>query len=324
MVRTLSSFLLVLTVSSVASAAPESTDPLTGGRSAIHSLGGCYLVDYNYTETESLLAGYTRSSDVYEVNIGKSVKEWIYTEDVTPTHVRLQHILFMANDDGTVAEGTEMKHTGEDWEFGDTFAYDYVGPNTWNPTPVAPNQWTRKITNLDDGLRYECSGLWDFSKGYPSYRCSGFAPIPGRETRDMGRSDYQSLERSANVQAYGNSWIERQANTKVIDKNGVHTPLAKEVGKNWYVRLPDSDCRTAVAFAEPRKAFWHLLRDTWAGVLDGARPFVEKVTPGQSPRYLRLSEVEETYYTQNLNDPAVRQSATDLILKVIGQYRVNP
>ena len=32
-------------------------------------------------------------------------------------------------------------------------------------------------------------------------------------------------------------------NTKVIDANGVKTPLVKELGKTWYVRLPDAECK---------------------------------------------------------------------------------
>ncbi len=50
--------------------------------------------------------------------------------------------------------------------------------------------------------------------------------------------------RSTRILAYGSNWLERQAYTKVIFDlaTGVKTPLAKELGKTWYARLPDSDC----------------------------------------------------------------------------------
>src|SRR5918994_1843161 len=77
---------------------------------------------------------------------------------------------------------------------------------------------------------------------YPEWSCANYAPIPGRETRDMGRADYNALERSTRIVAYGDSWLERQDNLKIADGASGRAPLARETGKNWYVRLPDSQC----------------------------------------------------------------------------------
>ena len=55
--------------------------------------------------------------------------------------------------------------------------------------------------------------------------------------------------------AYGTSWLERQDNVKVIDRNGApRENLARETGKNWYVRLPDGDCQAGarLRFASSR------------------------------------------------------------------------
>ena len=49
----------------------------------------------------------------------------------------------------------------------------------------------------------------------------------GRETRDMGRKDYNALKRSTRVIVYKDSWLERQENIKVMEQKGVQTPLAK-------------------------------------------------------------------------------------------------
>ena len=49
-----------------------------------------------------------------------------------------------------------------------------------------------------------------FDTAYPEWTCSNHAPIPGRETRDMARADYQALDRTTRIVAYGTSWLERQ------------------------------------------------------------------------------------------------------------------
>src|SRR5262245_50745895 len=54
------------------------------GLDALHSMAGCFLVDYSYVETESLSPGYTRDGRVYDVNRDKSAKEWITVDAVSP------------------------------------------------------------------------------------------------------------------------------------------------------------------------------------------------------------------------------------------------
>src|SRR5262249_39187825 len=153
--------------------------------------------------------------------------------------------------------------------------------------------------------------------------CENYAPIPGRETRDMGRHDYQTLERSTRLVAYdGGNWLERQNNVKVIEQGGARTQLAREEGKNWYVRLPEQDGAPARAFARPHLAFWELLRATWDEVFTGAEPFVEKApAPGQPPRYTRMQELEARFAGRDLADATVRAQARAGILAIIEEYR---
>lgn len=302
------------------STASSQADQLKTGLKAIRSQTGCYLVDYSYTETEGLKAGYIRDSRVYDVNKDKAIKEWIYAETISPTRVRLQHILFGAALDGTLMEDSFLKHQAEDWEFNAAYLYDFVKPLNWEVKQLQPNLWTRKITNLDDGLRYQCASSWLENTAYSEWTCSNYAPIPGRETRDMGRKDYNTLDRGTRIVTYGNSWLERQMNTKTIDANGIRTPLAKELGKTWYVRLPDDECQDAKAFAAAHTAFWTLLRETWDEVLDGSKTFVEKSIPGTS-RYLKIMALEERAQTMDLKDPAVRAGVKNEILKIIGEFQ---
>jgi hypothetical protein len=304
--------------------ASGSESQLERGLRALRGMTGCYLVDYSYVETESLRPGYVRDPRVYDVNRNKSVKEWISAEQLSPRRLRLQRILFATDLGGAVRTGSELRHQSEDWEYDAPFLYDFVGPHRWDVRDLrtSPGRWTRRVTNLDDGLRYQCAAPWASDTAYPEWSCSNYAPVPGRETRDMARSDYNTLERGTRIVVYGGSWLERQENVKTIHADGARTPLVRETGKNWYVRLPDAECATAQNFAKPREAFWALLRETWDGVLTGAGPFVETVPPGQPPRFMKMYDVEEDYIGRDLTDPAVRSAARERILKVIEEYRV--
>jgi hypothetical protein len=296
---------------------------LARGLRALSAMTGCYLVDYSYVETESLRPGYVRDPRVYDVNRDKSVKEWISAEQLSPRRLRLRRILFATDLGGAVRAGSELRHQSEDWEYEAPFLYDFVAPLRWEVKDLraSPGRWTRRVTNLDDGLRYQCAAPWAADTAYPEWSCANYAPVPGRETRDMGRSDYNTLERDTRIVVYDGSWLERQENVKTIHGDGGRTPLVRETGKNWYVRLPDSQCASARAFAGPREAFWALLRETWDSVLTGARPFVETVPPGQPPRFMKMYDVEEDYIGRDLTDPAVKSVARQRILKIIEEYR---
>lgn len=293
------------------------------GLKALNSMTGCYLIDYSYTETESLKPGYDRDHRVYDVNKDKSVKEWIYAIDLGPNKLRLQHILFAADLEGKVYEESFLRHQAEDWEFDAPFLYDFTSPSHWDVKKLEAGAglWTRRVTNLDDGLRYQCAAAWNTTNAYPEWTCDNYAPIPGRETRDMGRKDYNTLERSTRIMAYGNSWLERQANTKVIHKDGVKTPLAKELGKNWYVRLPDSECAPVLSFRQENEAFWNLTREVWEEVLTGDRPFIETMPVGSPPRYARMMLLQDRY--PDLSQPETRAAAKAEIRAIIQDYRAN-
>ncbi|MGZ3650176.1 MAG: DUF6607 family protein [Bdellovibrionota bacterium] len=292
------------------------------GRAAILRMQGCYLVDFNYTETESLKPGYERDKRVYDVNQNKSVKEWIYADDISPNRLRLQHVLFAVGLDGKVREGSFLKHTGEEWEFGASYQYQFDSAQHWSVKALDAGLWTRRITNLDDGLRYSCASTWSTDTAYPEWSCASYAPIPGREYRDMGRHDYQGLDRLNRVVVYTNNWLERESNTKIIQDAGGKTPLAKELGKIWYVRLPDSECGAARDFATPRHAFWETTRESWDAVLTGAAPFVERsVVTGRPGRYLELQDLEDKYVPLDLSNRGTRDMAIKEIRDLIDAYR---
>jgi hypothetical protein len=220
-----------------------------------------------------------------------------------------------------------IRHQSEDWEYDAASLYDFVAPLHWQARDLraTPGLWTRRVTNLDDGLRYQCAARWTEDRAYPEWYCANYAPIPGRETRDMGRSDYQTLQRGTRILVYGaaqgGSWLERQDNVKTIHTDSGRVPLVRELGKNWYVRLPDAECAGARTFAERRRDYWALLRETWDGLLDGSGPFTERALAGRPPRFVKMFEVEEDAIAQNLADPTVREAVRQRVLAVIEEYR---
>ena len=144
-----------------------------------------------------------------------------------------------------------------------------------------PGLWTRRVTNLDDGSRYQCAARWSDGTAYPEWSCSSYAPVPGRETRDMKRSDYDTLERTTRIIVYGQSFLERQDNVKTIHRDGARRRRSRARS----ARTGPCGCRTPsakprAAFAAPRQAFWSVSREVWDGVLNGAAPFVEKAPAG--------------------------------------------
>lgn len=291
------------------------------GRNAILSQQGCYIIDYSYVETDSLKEGYVKDNRVYDVNTKNTVKEFIYADEISGNRIRLQHILFAVNPQGQVMKEAMLKHQVEDWEYNAGYLYDFQSPQNWAVKNLDSNLWTRRVTNLDDGLRYQCASTWSEDKHYPEWSCSNYAPIPGRETRDMGRKDYNTLDRSTKVVAYGSNWLERQINVKTIYKDGVKTPLAREVGKNWYVRVSDEECVDAKAFASERREFWSILREVWDEVFDGKVAYVEPSNIG-SKRYVEIMQLEAEYYQKDLLKEEVRLEVKNKIQEVIKKYRV--
>jgi hypothetical protein len=235
----------------------------------------------------------------------------------------MQHVLFFTDLNGKVNPDTFLKHESEDWEFEPAAYYQFTQTSHWEPKKASiKGAWVRKITNLDDGLRYQCESAWKTNGEYPEWSCSTYAPIPGREYRDMKRKDYQTLDRTTRIIMYGSNWLERQNNTKTIHTATERTPLAKEVGKNWYVRLPSSECNGAVDFATPRMAYWNLLRQTWDEVLTAKESFIEKIPEGKGPRYFELLKIEDKYFDKVGSDIAAKNQARKEILDVISAYRV--
>ncbi|MEO5667827.1 MAG: DUF6607 family protein [Bdellovibrionota bacterium] len=316
-----SSALVVTLLASSSLLANEVPRAFLEGRAAVLRQAGCYVVDYSFVETESLKDGYVTDKRVYDTNSNKTTYELIVPIQKSPTEIRLQHVLFMKDFKTGEVRGL-IKHNAEDWAYESSHVFDFVSPGLWNSVPgKLDHGWTRKITNLDDGLRYQCEAQWDLSTFNPEWSCANFAPIPGRETRDMGRKDYNTLDRKSRVIVYENSWVERQDNVKTILADGVKTPLAREAGRTWYVRQPDAACAEARAYAENRKAFWNVLMEVWEEYLATPATFSEKSVVNGMPRFAAMYAVEDEFAERLNSDPSLTETVKSKIRAVIDSYR---
>lgn len=292
------------------------------GREALSRMGGCFLVDYNFSETKALAQGYTRDERVYDVNQKKTVLEWIYSVE-EGKKIRLQHVLFALDEQGQFMEGSLLRHQAEDWEYAPAYYFEYQGQSRWKKVRVEKpqGQWARRVTNLDDGLRYQCVGAWVAHGQRLEWECGdNFAPIPGRETRDMKRSDYQALVRATRLVSFPSHFVERQKNVKTVVAGEERKPLAEEVGRNWYLRMPEKDCQQAMDFTKARGAYWRLLQETWAELFEQVDDFTEVTPPEAPPRFMKIMELEDEVLPR-LADPAGKAEAKKRILEIIQTYR---
>jgi hypothetical protein len=286
----------------------------------VKQLAGCFIVDYSYSENEVVDPTYKLDPRVYDVG-GFTVKELVRVVDQDSANVRLQR--FMQADDFAGNTTFMMRHHAEIWRDTPSYRYEYTGRygsnDRWEVESLDPNEgnWVREIVNLDDGLRYQCLGKWSQGHSFPRFECESFAPIPGRETRDMGRKDYNTMNRKQSVVIYGDSWLERQNNTKIQFSASGKNPLVHEVGKIWSVRIPDEECSNVGIWADERQAFWDVLADVWGQTLDGSRAFHEIKLVNGTTRGAKISELEQQYFQtigSNFNhEQIVRQRLLEII-----------
>ena len=287
----------------------------------VKSLAGCYLVDYNYSERKALASDYKLDPRVYDVS-GFAVKELVKVVDEGENFVRLQH--FMQADSKQGKTLFMMRHHAEIWKKNAQFKYKYIGnfdgQNRWD-VEALNGQWVRFVANLDDGLRYQCAGSWDEQSYHPKFSCDAYSPIPGRETRDMGRKDYNTMQRHTSIELFGNSWLEKQINQKIIFDKGEKIPLAEEIGKVWSVRLHDSECSNVDQWANARQAFWDILADVWKEALDGSSDYHEIKLVDGSTRSHKIGILMRDYYKSVASNAEHRELVKEKLRIIVESHR---
>jgi hypothetical protein len=113
------------------------------------------------------------------------------------------------------------------------------------------------------------------------------------------------------------NWVEHQNNTKQTGG----APLAAEIGRNWYMRVADQECAEVKRWAEPRLAYWQLLRTEWAHEFAKSEAQDEPLVAGRAPRFVKLSAIEDELHLLVQNDETARQEARRRIREVIAEYQ---
>ena len=316
--RGLSFALLIGGTAKVAISEPASLD-------TVKKLAGCYAVDYSYSERLAIKEGYKLDPRVYDVT-GFQTKELVKIVGESSDSVRLQH--FLQAESLTGDNLFMMRHHAEIWQMQPEGRYKFIGPNNqgenrwiYENTPGNDDSWLRTITHLDDGLRYQCLGNWGAELKYPRFSCSSFAPIPGRETRDMSRKDYNSLDRQTSVTIYGDSWLEKQINTKTIFQDDRKEALAEEIGKIFSLRLPIEECSEIAQWAEARQVFWDILDEAWNHVYGQKQNYFEIKNIAGTTRGQKINKIMEETLDQLAGNPELVEVTKNRLIEIIEAHR---
>lgn len=276
-------------------------------RNELLKMQGCFRTDYNFAEKEILNPEY--SSEEFQKNSKRydaTATEWIGLIEDQQNKLVFQRIMLI---DMGAPHPYAFKHHAEEWTYEPTFTYDYLGGGFYSARQLeaseSQGQWKRDTKSLDDGTRYQCVAGWTYSNPRsPSWTCQTYSPIPGRETRDMKRKDYQGLERRSELKLHSWGWKELQWNEKVWERESQLIPFVSELGTTTYTRINDSECEPAIEFWNKRKAFWKIARQVWSDILNGhddyssygALPIsIGDIDEKMTPRYEAINLVAENF-----------------------------
>ncbi len=250
---------------------------------AIKAMCGCYEVKFNFAETFQYpkdTANYKPSGVKHETAF-----EWVYLLEDEPKKISLQHLLIL---------GEEMiiKHWRQDWLYENTSAYEYNGFNDWKFKALSDEsvkgQWTQKVFEVDDKLRYEGSATWLHVDGRTFWESTTNAPLPRREYTQ--RDDYNITKRRNVHEIVKDGWVHSQDNDKIIrDKKGRDYVLAQEKGYNTYTKIDDSKCEYAQKWWEQNKDFWKKVRAKWAVELAKNKDIKLKSDIDEKPLHIHLN-----------------------------------
>lgn len=242
-------------------------------RDAILAQQGCYLVTFNYRETEAHDPNFPLRPPK-----STSVMEWVSVDESSADHIVLQHVLVTP---------PRIKHWKQIWDYEKTTFDVYSGPNEWTQITIeeeeAKGRWVQSVRGVADNPRYACAGSWTLGRE-PSWECQTWAPKPRRDRRRA----YDVLERTNGhiITDYG--WLHEQANRKLRLSGSKATPVASEVGKNTYLRIDDEDCAKAADWWTERKATWALIQEAWNEVTAEHKTFRVAPSRNRAPLWIRL------------------------------------
>jgi len=142
-------------------------------REAIKGMCGCYEVTFNFAETFAVDKEYK-----FHDNYRSGGLEWVQLVEENKHKISMQHLLI-------VGPNAIVKHWRQDWLYQNTSMYVYDKDRSWKyvelPNAEVKGQWTQKVFQVDDGLRYEGSASWVHTDGRHFWENTADSPLPRRE-----------------------------------------------------------------------------------------------------------------------------------------------
>ncbi len=222
-------------------------------RQAIKSMCGCYEVKFNFAETFATDDRYT-----FYDNYSSKGLEWVQLVEDEKNKISMQHLLI-------VGEEMIVKHWRQDWLYENTDLYTYDKDNTWRYNKLSAKevkgQWTQKVYQVDDGLRYEGSATWIHADNRSYWESTSDSPLPRREYTK--RDDYNVMVRTNRHELTGFGWVHDQDNEKVLRFESGDQLIAQEKGYNTYMKVSDDKCKAAQDWWKQNEQYWADVRVVW-------------------------------------------------------------
>lgn len=277
-------------------------------QAAIKAMCGCYEVTFNFAETFSPDKDYK-----FHDNYRSGGLEWVQLVEDEKDKISMQHLLI-------VGPNVIVKHWRQDWLFENTSLYTYDKEASWKhlelPKSAVKGQWTQKVFQVDDGLRYEGSASWVHVDGKHFWENKADSPLPRREFSK--RKDYNVMIRTNRHEITEDGWIHEQDNDKVLRAEGEDKLLAQEKGWNTYVKVADSKCKAAQDWWAKNNQYWSDVRQVWDQVYASKETLAFKGKVDDKVMHEQIFALgDEVNNSENYNSEKIQKQ----VLSIIQQYR---
>ena len=296
-------FLLALCFLSVSAVAQSKKKQ---DKEAIKGMCGCYEVTFKFAETFAPDKDYK-----FHDNYRSGGLEWVQLVEDEKNKISMQHLLIVGSD-------MIVKHWRQDWLYENTSLYVYDKDRSWRHVELSKadvkGQWTQKVFQVDDGLRYEGSASWVHNDGRHFWENRADSPLPRREFSK--RSDYNVMVRGNRHELTDNGWVHDQDNDKVIRNANGDQLLAQEKGWNTYVKVEDSKCKAAQDWWAKNQQYWSDVRKVWSDVYASQETLTFKGKVEDKVMYEKIFELgDEATSARTYDSQEIRKQLAGIIQK---------
>lgn len=273
-------------------------------REAIKSMCGCYEVTFNFAETFAPDKDYK-----FHDNYRSGGLEWVQLVEDDKNKISMQHLLI-------VGPSAIVKHWRQDWLYENTSLYTYDKDRSWKHTELpkakVKGQWTQKVFQVDDGLRYEGSASWVHQDGRHFWEGTADSPLPRREFSK--RKDYNVMIRTNRHEITDYGWVHEQDNDKIVRSTADDKLLAEEKGWNTYVKVDDSKCKAAQDWWVKNEQYWSDVREVWDEIYASKTTLTFKGTVDNKVLFQKIFDLgDELVEAESYNSEVTQQQVAKII-----------